>query len=576
MTRAVDGQTAKASAGRTREVSPSERAGIGAPGVDGTEEPPYFAGYPSAMSYAAGDLVRVHVATRASANCFVDIYRVVGRVPGTFTPRLAHVLRTDSIEPSRYPKRKDRVPLGPGDADTNGCGWPSVDLLRVPSEWQSGVYLLQFTSSPVPTGKASERLGEEALFIVRPASPGAGSRILLQVGIATWSAYHVWRNCNLYVGVDGNGVGREELRSGRVSFLRPGVGLGCLNDIVWWPGKARQYLLPFLEWIENMRIPIEYCTGLDLDSGAVALDRYLLVLTIGHDEYWTSAQRDAVERFIDKGGNAAFLGGNLAYWQIRAAGNGTSIECHKRSDQFRGEPLDPRFRGLNNSPRANNRDVTVQFDSPPVNRPTTSFTGVSWHNSGDSGGFTGADVDFRFAGAMWWWEQSGGPERPAKGFTVCNSEHWVFDGAGLRNGDTFGEEQKLVGYECDGLDVSWLDGIPAPSPDSGTPPNLEIMAFADCTDWADFDYRSLPPTKWTGPRLNDGALGGVVTMVSWRTRGGGVVFTAPTTDWTHGLVPTVDYTRYKCLEPHINPPSVAVQRITENVLKRLGGWADED
>ena len=566
---------AKTSDGRTYEVSRSHRIGVGAPGVDGTEEPPYFAGYSSAMSYVAGDLVRVHVATRARANCFVDIYRVVGRVPGTFTPRLTHVLRTDSIAPLRYPKRKDRVPLGPSDADKEGCGWPGVDLIRVPSEWPSGVYLLQFTSSPAPTGRASERLGEDALFIVRPASPGAGPRILLQVGIATWNAYHVWRNRNLYVGVDGNGIGREELRSERVSFLRPGVGLGCLNDIVWWPGKARQYLLPFLEWIENMRIPLEYCTGLDLDSGAVALDPYRLVLTIGHDEYWTSGQRDAVERFIDKGGNAAFLGGNLAYWRIRVAGDGTSIECHKRSDQFRGEPLDPRLSGLGDRLPVDNRDVTVQFDSPPVNRPTTSFTGVSWHNSGDSGGFTGGEIEFRFAGAMWWWEQSGGPERPAKGFTVCNSEHWAFDGTGLCNGEIFGEEQKLVGYECDGLDVNWVDGKPTPAPDSGTPLGLEIIGFADCTDWADFDYKSSPPTRCVGPRLNDGALGAVVTMVSWRSRGGGEVFTAPTTDWTHGLVPSVDYTRYKSLKPHINPHSIAVQRITENVLRHLGGWADD-
>lgn len=570
----TNGQGAEPPPATTENVSPGYRAGIGAPGVDGTEEPPYFAGYPSAMSYAPGDLLRVHVATRSTEDCFVDVYRVVGRLPGTFTPRLTHLARTDGIAPLRYPKRKDRVPLGPSDADMNGCDWPGVDLLQVPSAWPSGVYLLQFTSSARPTGRASERLGQDALFIVRAASPGSHSGILLQLGIGTWNAYHVWRNRNLYVGVDSDGVGREELRSAQVSFRRPGIGLGCLNDIAWWPGKARQYLLPFLEWCDGERISIEYCTGLDLHSGAVALDTYRLLLTIGHDEYWTPSQRDAVEGFIDAGGNAAFLGGNISYWRIRAAEDGSSIECHKRSDQFRGEPLDPRFRGSEDLAAAKPRDVTVQFDSPPANRPTTALTGVSWHNSGESAGFSGDQVDFRFAGSMWWWEQTGGPERPAMGFTVCDPEHWAFAGTGLRAGDVFGVEQKLIGYECDGLDVTWRDGRPSPAPGSATPEGLEIIGYADCTKWAEFDYATLPPTRHVGCRLSDGALGGVVTMVSWRGRGGGEVFTAPTTDWTHALVPTVDYTRFRSLDPHINPPSTAVQRITRNILRRLSSWPD--
>ena len=42
-----------------------------------------------------------------------------------------------------------------------------------------------------------------------------------------------------------------------------------------------------------------------------------LFLSVGHDEYWSSAMRDTVEGFIGRGGHAAFLSGNTSFWQVR-------------------------------------------------------------------------------------------------------------------------------------------------------------------------------------------------------------------------------------------------------------------
>jgi hypothetical protein len=531
------------------------------------------------MSFAPGEPLGVHVATREESACRVDVYRVAGMIDGRFEPALKFVARSEPVEPLRYFPRSDELRLGPGDADVAGCGWPRVEAFSpIPDDWPSGLYLAQFTASPSPTGRASQRLGQDALFVVRPRVPGSRSRALFQIGVATWNAYHVWHNRTLYFGITAENPRVDDLRAHRVSFHRPGIGLNPPNGryVSPYPPKAWSCLLPFLEWIEQERLPLEYCTGLDLLE-TISLDPYRLVLTVGHDEYWTARQRDVVESFVARGGNAAFFGGNLSYWQIRVSEDQTAIECYKRSlEHFQGlgkqgEPLDPLYRDPGRYPEHDNSQVTVQFFSEPVNRSTTSLTGVSMRNDGDEPGGRAGDPRFVFAGAAWWWEDVAGPERPAKGFTVCAPDHWAFAGTGLAYGDVFGEEQKIVGYECDGLDVERFEGRPVPTGRDGAAQGVEILAFADCRDWAEIDYSASPPTLTPGRMMNPGALGGVVTMVTFCTEGGGRVLTAPTTDWTHALVPTVDYTDYRSLSPRVRPASSAVQQITLNVLRRLGG-----
>jgi hypothetical protein len=48
------------------------------------------------------------------------------------------------------------------------------------------------------------------------------------------------------------------------------------------------------------------------------LASYKLVLSVGHDEYWSTPMRDNLEAFIGKGGNVAFFSGNTCCWQVRS------------------------------------------------------------------------------------------------------------------------------------------------------------------------------------------------------------------------------------------------------------------
>jgi hypothetical protein len=540
-----------------------------------------FVGYCNRMSVAAGELLTVHVAAREPEECcWVDLYRVTGCLENSDVPSVKLVLRTGPVKAVRYAEDAVCARLGPGDADVNGCGWPAACALgAIPSDWPSGLYLAQFTSASKPTCRASSRLGQDALFIVRQPASRPKSSVLVQVGVATWNAYHIWQNRNLYIGDvrDRTGERAYDLRAHRVSFHRPGIGLASRSNIPVFPPTAYMYLLPFIQWANEEAFHFDYCAGTDIDQEFVNLNDYRLLVTVGHDEYWSRRQRDRVESYIGGGGNAAFLGGNLSYWQIRLIDDGHAIECYKRASDpvepmgYRGLPLDPLYRDPRLYPEHDNSDVTVQYHTAPLNRPPTSLTGASMRNDDGAGESERQGV---YCGAAWWWENFGGPERPAEGFTVIEGEHWAFEGTNLGRGAVFGKTQKLIGFECDGIDVAFVDGIPRPTFRDGAPKNVVILAYADCSDWAEMDYSMRAPIRTLGRRLNRAAFGGVVTMIAWTSHGGGQVFTAPVTDWPRALVDLVDYTASATAgRRRVAPACAHVRTITANVIRRLGGIA---
>ncbi len=537
-------------------------------------------GYAGRMSVARGESLDVHVAGRTErAECWVDVYRVVGCADAKFAPALEHVERTGPVPLLRYGPDAVCDRLGPGDADVTGCGWPAARALdAIPDAWPSGLYLAQFTDADEPTGRPSELLGQDALFVVRPRADAPTSSVLVQLPVATWNAYHMWQNRNLYIGDVGDRMGDDapQLRAHRLSFQRPGLGLAPRSRIHCFPPTACMYVMPFVQWAREEGLELDWCAGTDIAQGLVDLDRYRLVVTLGHDEYWPREQRDRVEDHVARGGNAAFFGGNMCYWQIRLADDGSAIECYKRAADphlysgFGGRPLDPRYRDPATHPEHDNSDVTVEWHSAPLHRPPTTLTGVSMRNDDGAPPAERADPPVH-CGATWWWENFDGPERPSKGFTVLDAEHWAFAGTDLAAGDEFGAEQKVIGFECDGLDVEFVDGRPQPPMRDGAPAGVEILAYADCRDWAEIDYTQDPPAPTPGCRLNKAAFGGVVTMVTFQSPAGGRVFTAPVTDWPHALIELVDYTDYRAAEPRVAPPSAAARAITANVLAELGG-----
>src|SRR5215469_12513353 len=174
----------------------------------------------------------------------------------------------------------------PPDFNLNGCAWPKVYTLTVPNDW-NGVYIARLTGS---TGETAE-----VLFVVRAANPGSSSKILLALTVNTAQAYNQFGGSCLY-------SFPPTIQVPNVSFLRP----GGLVDTFRMYGEQR-----FISWAERNGFALEYCTQIDLHGNPNLLNNYQLLLSVGHDEYWSKEMRDNVEAFIGKGGNVAFFSGNI-------------------------------------------------------------------------------------------------------------------------------------------------------------------------------------------------------------------------------------------------------------------------
>ena len=388
----------------------------------------------------------------------------------------------------------------PADAYATGCGWPVAYTLQIPTTWSSGLYRADFTAG---TDTMSIH------FAVRASNPGSTSKILFQLATTTYEAYSTSQGNSLYPSPGSPGSAN---RSRMVSFDRP-------QD-----PSSYGYELPFLQWMEGNGFTCEFCTGIDLHTDDASINSYYLMLSVGHDEYWSKEMRDNVEAFVKNGGNVAFFSGNVCWWQVRFENSNRTMVCYKSAGE---DPLT----GVDDS------RVTANWYDAPVNRPENTMTGVSFRN-----------------GAGNWVS----PPAPQPGYVVQFAEHWVFDGIGLNMGDTFGNG--IVGYETDAAQYLLQNGLPQVTGQDGTPANFQVLATADLSSWS---------TK---------GQSGMATLGIFQNTG--TVFTAATVGWSALLQdPIVSQITKNVVQrlASLYPPDLWEQIGQANSVKAMAGlrwWAD--
>ncbi|MFM8985101.1 MAG: N,N-dimethylformamidase beta subunit family domain-containing protein [Planctomycetia bacterium] len=451
-------------------------------------------GYPARLSVAPGETLPIHVSTTA-ATFDVTVERV--------GPRREVVWRRAGI-----PGREHAVPAA---ASADGCGWPAAFEVPIGRDWRSGYYEVVTSPASFVADATGGRQPLHIFFVVRSAVAGPRAPILLQLSTNTDAAYNNFGGFSLYAF-----NGRDGVQGSRVSFLRPMPA-----------ASIRAWEVPFIRWAEANGYRLDYAVNGDLERHPGLLDGRRLVLSVGHDEYWSAPMRDAVESFVARGGNAAFFSGNACCWQVRHERDG--LVCHKQ--HFAADPL--------YKPAGPNPTLTTLWSHPLVGRPENTLTNVGVLH----GGF----------------HRSHGQLTDGSGaFTVERPDHWVFAGTGLDRGSEFGGGHTVVGYECDGCEFTREDGLPVPTGADGTPREFEILATAPAT-WGSeetFTWFDRFPQKQPGH-----ACLGIA-----RRAGGGLVFTAATTDWAHGLAASWEA---PAGSPAARGPDPVIERITRNVLDRL-------
>jgi hypothetical protein len=500
-------------------------------------------GYCTPLSAPAGTPVALHTSTRADS---FDV--VVERWGAT---------REVVWRAANIPGVHHEVPA---DADSNGCNWPAVLEIPTGSDWPSGFYLVTLTA----VGAKPGRDVAHACFVVRAATP-TGSPLLV-LGTNTWNAYNNWGGRSLYTG------------GHQVSFRRP-FARGLLNRVAterddrkarpvrwdeepdadgdrymafraehgypaaigsagWFTHERR-----FVEWAERAGHRFDYAISSDLDLEPEITQGHHLVISVGHDEYWSARQRATVENHVASGGDLFSMSGNTMFWQVRLVGEADHMVCYK----YRAHLDDP-VMGT-----ANEHSMSGMWADPVVGRPESALFGAA----------SAWGLYHRFGQAT---------ARGVGGFLVYRDDHWLLGGTDLRYGDVLGARDGVVGYETLGCRIQ-LDEfhLPVRAGGDGTPTDHIIVAMVPSSNLGVGDYpKSISALSDQGDLefIADRLHGGVTDENKKRVRHGnavivecqpfgasaGTVVTVGTTDWVFGL-----------------STDTAVASVTENALTRLSG-----
>ncbi len=345
-----------------------------------------------------------------------------------------------------------------------GCNWKPTKEIVIPSSWSSGVY-----EADLPSADTVKKL----IFVIREKDLGKHSKTVVCLTANTWQAYNNWGSRSLY---DFNSYSKTA--SVKVSFNRP-LSDSLTNNYFRWADKL-------VTWLEIHHLEAEFCVNTDLDRDSWFLSHYKTYVAVGHDEYWSRPERTALETFLHFAGRIICLSGNTCWWQVRFEDSLQTMVCYKDSAT---DPMYPLHDSI----------VTSNWGRSPVNDPPNSLIGVSFEH----GGFINSRGIF--------------PQTLGYGgYTIFNSNHWIYGNTGAKDGDIIGAQDAIAGYECDGALYDWDRGFPIVTGEDKTPKNFSILGISPTASSANL-------------------LSGHATMGYYTTKSGGAVFNGGSTDWVNGL-----------------------------------------
>jgi len=251
--------------------------------------------------------------------------------------------------------------------------------------------------SGVYLGKLSrdQKFGNQS-YVIFVVKEHRRSDILCQVSDFTWQAYNKWPGRDsLYD--DGTPEVWYTGPNVRVSFDRPYAKYCQILDAPLSAGSG-EYLLwehPMTYWLEQHGFDVTYCSNLDLHFDPEILNRSKVFLSVGHDEYWTKKMYDEAIKARENGLSFAFFSGNSLGHEILLYNsfNGTPGRAFARNKKFEEE---------------------------------ANLMGVTSYGPGYGD------------------------------WVVKNSEHWIYNGTGLKTGDRI---PAIIGWEYHGRPFPDIKGL---------------------------------------------------------------------------------------------------------------------
>jgi hypothetical protein len=387
----------------------------------------FVEGYCSHTSIRAGEKLGVFLSANPASDVTIDIYRMgyYGGKGGRSITRVGPLNVTPQLDP---PVGKNRL---------RECKWAKAFDLEIGRDWISGVYVGKLSC-------ATNRYQSYIIFIVRDDRK---ADVMFQCSDNTWQAYNKWPGSySLY---DADDPKQSLNGTTRVSFDRPYAKYWQIVDqpLSQGSGEFLCWEFPLCYWLESRGYDVTYVSNLDTHNDADGLLRAQVMLSAGHDEYWSLRMFDNVKRAIDKGLSVGFLSGNTSCFvaPLVPSSDGRPDRVFHRAGRYGGvmEIEKPKM-----GPFDLDGDASVPNERTLIGARTIS----PFNGSGD--------------------------------WTVRKADHWLFEGTGMKNGESI---SGLVGWE--------FHGDPAPIP------GLEVVASGPTINYVE-ENANFAATTYPGPKNN--------------------------------------------------------------------------
>jgi len=242
------------------------------------------AGFATPFSTTPGTSINLYI-TCNSPTFNLTVYRM-----GYYDGAGAQLALTTPEQPCLHQDKKI------ADAKTNFVAedWKVTTVLATDS-LMPGMYLARINASN----------GHQSFIPFVLKDKDVVGRVVVSIPFQTSLSY------NAYTGASAYGEkGDFERRARVLSFNTPfseGYGAGIYYF----------YVQPVVKLIDQLHLDPSFVTDVDISQNPQIISGAKVLVSGGHDEYWTLQERDAVMNERSKGMNLLFFGANVEYWRVR-------------------------------------------------------------------------------------------------------------------------------------------------------------------------------------------------------------------------------------------------------------------